>query len=475
MSASTQRVRLAARMPRESSGTTNPNAPVSIAARTPLALHFVYPAELDGLVIDLTPRLELGRELPEPDAETGSRPSLHAAIPHGTVSRRHAAIGEAVAGVVPTLLDRGGRNGTFVDGQPVSSTAILARHAVVRFGDTLAVVDERAPAFEHPDVRLPGRSVAMARLREAMLRGAPSKSPLLISGETGTGKELTAAEVHRHSGREGPLVKFNCAELSPTLVESQLFGHERGAFTGATAAHAGLFVAAHGGTLFLDEVGEIPTELQAKLLRVLEEGEIRPLGGTSSRKVDVRVVAATNVNLLERVEQGTFRRDLFARLSYLELRLPALRERRQDLFGWVEIFRARWCAEHGASSAPFVFRPHAAERLLLAPWLDNLRGINRLVHRLLAAGAGPEIGAQALDAAVPELGAGRHEPSEPPRMPSARAASERPSREEFETVYRANGNSVRATSKHFGRDRRQIYRWLEQFGIPRNPGDDEGA
>jgi DNA-binding NtrC family response regulator len=463
-------------MPRESSGTTHPNAPLSIAARTPLALHFVYPPELDGLVIDLVPKLELGREAPEPDAEAGDSPNLYAAIPHGTVSRRHAAIGESVGGVVPTLLDRGGRNGTFMDGQPLSGAAVLAKHAVVRFGDTLAVVDERAPEAAHADVRLPGRSAAMARLREAMLRAAPSKSPLLISGETGTGKELTAAEAHRYSGREGPLVKFNCAELSPTLVESQLFGHERGAFTGATSTHAGLFVAANGGTLFLDEVGEIPTELQAKLLRVLEEGEIRPLGGTAARKVDVRVVAATNVNLLERIEQGTFRRDLFARLSYLELRLPALRERRQDLFGWIEHFRARWCAEHDTAGTPFVFRPHAAERLLLAPWLDNLRGVNRLVHRLLAAGVGPEIGTQALDAASPELGPRRDEPSEPPpRMPSARAPSERPSREEFEAVYRASGGSVRATSKHFGRDRRQIYRWLEQYGIERKPGDDEGA
>jgi len=463
-------------MPRESSGTTNPNAPVSIAARTPLALHFVYPAELDGLVIDLTPRLELGREGPEPGADTGQRrASQYAVIPHGTVSRRHAAIGESVGGVVPTLVDRGGRNGTFVDGQPLNGTVVLAKHGVVRFGDTLAIVDERAPEGPHADVRLPGRSAAMARLREAMLRGAPSRSPLLISGETGTGKELTAAEVHRHSGREGPLVKFNCAELSPTLVESQLFGHERGAFTGATATHAGLFVAAHGGTLFLDEVGEIPTELQAKLLRVLEEGEVRPLGGTAARKVDVRVVAATNVNLLERIEQGTFRRDLLARLSYLELRLPALRERREDLFGWIELFRARWCAEHETTGVPFVFRPHAAESLLLAPWLDNLRGVNRLVHRLLTAGAGPEIGTQALDAAVPELRPSRHEPSEPPRMPSARAPSERPTREEFEAVYRQSGGSVRATSKHFGRDRRQIYRWLEQFGIARNPGDDDNG
>jgi DNA-binding NtrC family response regulator len=464
-------------MPRESAGTTNPNAPVSIATGAPLALHFVYPAELDGLVIDLVPRLELGREAPDvPGGEAPtSRSGLYAVIPHGTVSRRHAATGESVGGIIPTLLDHGGRNGTFVDGQAVSGMAVLSRHAVVRFGDTLAVVDERAPADAYPDVRLPGGSVGMVRLRETMMRSAPSRSPLLVSGETGTGKELTAAEVHRHSGREGPLVKFNCAELSPHLVESQLFGHERGAFTGASAAHTGLFVAAHGGSLFLDEVGEIPAELQAKLLRVLEEGEVRPLGGTSARTVDVRVIAATNRNLLERVEQGSFRRDLYARLSYLELRLPPLRERKQDLFAWIERFRVRFCTEHD-SSAALVFRPSAAQRLLTAPWLDNLRGVNRLVHRLLTAGAGPEIGNQALEAALPELAPTRTEPPEPPRTPLARPVSERPTREEFEAAYRANGYSVRATSKQFGRDRRQIYRWLEQFGIERRPApdDDEG-
>jgi DNA-binding NtrC family response regulator len=460
-------------MPRESAGTTNPNAPVSIAVGAPLALHFVFPAELDGLVIDLVPRLELGRE-PDAAGEDAptSRSGLYAVIPHGTVSRRHAAIGESVGGVMPTLVDHGGRNGTLVDGQAVNGTAVLAKHAVVRFGDTLAIVDERPPADAHPDVSLPGRSPGMVRLRETMLRSAPSGSPLLVSGETGTGKELTAAEVHRHSGRAGPLVKFNCAELSPNLVESQLFGHERGAFTGATAAHAGLFVAAHGGSLFLDEVGEIPFELQAKLLRVLEEGEVRPLGGTSSRKVSVRVIAATNVDLLERVEQGTFRRDLYARLSYLELRVPPLRERKQDVLAWIEHFRARWCTEHDASAA-LVFRPSAAQRVLTAPWLDNLRGVNRLVHRLLTAGTGLEIGSQALEAALPELASGRQDLSDPPRRASARAGSERPTREEFEAAYRANGYSVRATSKHFGRDRRQIYRWLEQFGIERRPSEDD--
>jgi DNA-binding NtrC family response regulator len=461
-------------MQRVTTGTTNPNAPMSVAGGSALALHFVYPPELDGLVIALEPQLELGREAPHEAGERSAaqRSGSYAVIPHGTVSRRHATVGESIGGSVPTLVDRGGRNGTFVDGVPVRGSAALPRHSVVRFGDALAVVDDHAPPDHHPEVSFPGRSAAIVHLREALSRAARGRSPLLVMGETGTGKEITAAEAHRLSGRTGPLVKFNCAELSPHLVESQLFGHERGAFTGATSAHRGLFVAADGGSLFLDEVGEIPGDLQAKLLRALEEGEVRSLGGSGARRVDVRVIAATNVNLLARVEQGKFRRDLFARLSYLEVTLPPLRARKQDILGWVEHFRARWCAEHGTDQR-FVFRPHAAQRVLGAEWPDNLRGINRLVHRLLAANAGPEVGVQMLEAAMPELASPPFAPSQAPRAPSARPPSERPTREEFEAVYRASGGSVRATAKHFERDRRQVYRWLEQFGIPRTPGEDE--
>jgi transcriptional regulator with GAF, ATPase, and Fis domain len=312
----------------------------------------------------------------------------------------------------------------------------------------------------------------MARVREALPRVAEDRAPLLISGETGTGKEVLAAEIHRLSGRLGRLVKFNCAELSPELVESQLFGHERGAFTGATTQTTGLFAAAESGTLLLDEIAEIPLDLQPKLLRVLQGNEVLALGSTRTRRIDVRVICATNANLLERVERGTFRRDLYARLAYLELHLPPLRERRQDILLWIEDFRQRWCAERGVDRA-LAFRPQVAERLLLWAWPDNLRGVNRLVHRLLLADAAGPVGMSALKETLPELlappGASS---SEPPKASSGRPLSDRPTREEFLAVYEANGHSVRATSKHFGRDRRQVYRWLEQFGIGR-PNDDE--
>jgi DNA-binding NtrC family response regulator len=462
-------------------GTTHPNAPMSAAELAPLALHFVFPPEVANLVIDLEAKLELGRDAADPEPATSGTSGTFAVIPHATVSRRHAAIGESIGGRVPTLLDRGGRNGTFVNGAPLSGAVPLQRHTVVRFGDVLAVVDERAPIAlaESP---LPGTSAAIAALREALPRVARDHASVLIVGETGTGKERLAAEVHRLSSRGGPLLKFNCAELSPHLVESQLFGHERGAFTGATASHEGLFVAADGGTLFLDELAEIPSELQAKLLRVLEEGEVRPLGSARTRKVDVRVVSATNANLLERVERGQFRRDLYARISYLELLLPPLRERKQDILPWFDRFCRSYGEERGIQ-AKLMLRPPVAELLLLSHWPDNLRGLNRLVHRLLAAGTTQEVGMRAVREAMPELlpsgtERGSSAPPAAPVSPGAsvsppRAVSDRPPREEFLAVYEANGHSVRATSKHYGKDRRQVYRWLEQFGIARGAGEED--
>jgi DNA-binding NtrC family response regulator len=477
LSAAKRGAKLAASiMSAKPAGTTQPNAPLSTAAPSPLALHFVFPPEVANLVIDLEAKLELGRDTgdPEPSGQAASSTSgTFAVIPHATVSRRHAAVGESIGGRVPTLLDRGGRNGTFVNGVALQGAAPLTRHTVIRFGDVLCVVDERAPIAlaESP---LPGASAAIAALREVLPRAARDRAPVLIVGETGTGKERLAAEVHRLSGRSGPLLKFNCAELSPHLVESQLFGHERGAFTGATAAHEGLFVAADGGTLFLDELAEIPSELQAKLLRVLEEGEVRPLGSSRVRRVDVRVVSATNADLEERVESGRFRRDLYARLSYLQLVVPPLRERRQDILSWFSLFCRSYGNERGIETR-LTLRPPVAELLLLAAWPDNLRGVNRLAHRLLAAGATQEVGLRALRDAMPELvpQALLERASNPPAASPARPTSDRPQRDEFIAVYEATGRSVRATSKHFGKDRRQVYRWLEQFGLERSPSDDD--
>jgi transcriptional regulator with GAF, ATPase, and Fis domain len=443
-----------------------------------LALALVHPPELAGQVAELVPGLTIGREptLPPVAERRPAETSPFALIVHPTVSRRHCAVEYGFG--APLLLDLGSSNGTRVDGIALTRRTALVPQSVVRIGDVLGVVDE-APDARTSIPALPGSAPAVVRARAALDSAAASLAPVVVSGETGTGKERVAAEIHQRSGRRGAYIKFSCAELARELVESQLFGHERGAFTGATASQRGLFAAADGGTLFLDEIGELHLDLQAKLLRVLQEGEVRPLGSLGTQRVDVRIVAATNRDLAAEVERGTFRRDLYARLTFFEVRLPPLRARRQDLFWWIERFTADFATSKGVGQAPFRLRPDAAELLLLHSWPENLRGLDRFVHRVLSAGE-VEVGRRVLSTLMPEIlePPSRELPSERPEsVPNAsepslseeseRAASDRPSREQFIQVYEATGRNVRATSKHFGKDRRQIYRWLELFGIER--------
>jgi transcriptional regulator with GAF, ATPase, and Fis domain len=448
------------------SHSTHPNAPVSVGTGPALELVVVHPPEVAGRRFALEPELVFGRT-PEPKM---------AAIGHATISRRHARVRVAMGGVL-LLEDLQSRNGTRINGEKLEGPAPLLPQTLVRFGDVHAVVDLRSQRQFAQDPVLPGACPRLDDVRAKLDAAAAGSAAVIIIGETGTGKERLAHEVHRKSGRTGQYVTLNCAELSPQLIESQLFGHERGAFTGATNAKRGLFAAAHGGTLFLDEIGELGLDLQPKLLRVLQEGEVRRVGGVETERVDARVVAATNRDLPALVEQGAFRRDLYARLSFHEIRLPTLRERRQDLLGWLALLSDTHSRTHGSATA-LAFVPDAVERILLHAWPDNLRGLDRLVHRL--ASHQGSVGVTALLAALPELGShgdARLASDAPPRPragstapPNAAAAP--PTRQEFLAAYEANGRSVRGTAKHFGKDRRQIYRWLERFDIPRDDAED---
>lgn len=442
-----------------SANATEPKAPSSgWFASSSLALSIVHPPELAAVRLELGDGLVLGRQ---------SEPGV-AVVAHSTVSRRHAAIQHKDSGL--WLVDLDSRNGTSVNGAPAREPTYLLPQSIVRLGDVLAVVDQAGAGVFDAAEALAGTSPAMVRAREQLARAAPERAPVLIVGETGVGKERLAFEVHRRSGRPGAYVTLNCAELTRELIESQLFGHRRGAFTGASGSQEGLFVAADGGTLFLDEIGELSLDLQPKLLRVLEDGQVRALGSTHSRAVDVRIVAATNRNLDEWVEQGGFRRDLYARLALFEIHLPPLRERRQDLLAWLELLHRG--EQPSAPPLAARFHPDVVERLLLHPWLDNLRGLKRLVVRLGSGAAAGPIGVRALLEALPELEGGRTRqsslPAPPQRSPSAPPGQKTPTREELLAVLEANGFSVRATSKHFGRDRRQIYRWIEAYGIERD-------
>src|SRR4029079_17857256 len=301
----------------------------------------------------------------------------------------------ALAGY-PTGVDLGSRYGSFVDSVPAVTRLPLADGSVIRLGPSVVAVYQAAAAGAPGAVDagasragIPGGAPMARALRADVTRVAADPSPVLLVGETGTGKEHIAEEIHRLSGRKGELVAVNCAALTPALIESQLFGHTKGAFTGADEAQRGLFREAEAGTLLLDEIGELPLDLQPKLLRAIQEREVRPVGSTRPLPVDVRVIGATNRNLTTQVEQGGFRRDLYGRLSLWEIAIPPLRRRRGDLFMWIERLRGSWLTERsrGVATRPLVFEGRAAEALLLRDWRDNLRGVDRLVH----APGGPRI------------------------------------------------------------------------------------
>lgn len=231
-----------------------------------------------------------------------------------------------------------------------------------------------------------GQSPAMKAVFDRLEKMIPSSFPVLIFGESGTGKELIARALHEYGPRKDkPFFSTNCAAIPETLLEAELFGHKKGSFTGAIADRKGHFVAAHGGTLFLDEIGDMPLTMQSKLLRVLEDHEVRPVGGNTSVKVDVRIVAASNKKLTEQVAQGKFRQDLFFRLNVLSVDLPPLRDRKED----IPLLVAYFCKKVGAEmKRPIEFTPDALEKIVKHAWPGNVRELENEVRRDAALSSG---------------------------------------------------------------------------------------
>jgi transcriptional regulator with GAF, ATPase, and Fis domain len=384
-------------------------------------------------------------------------PVFSAGLKDETVSRRHAEI-RAHHGRF-RLHDLGSRNGTYVNGKRVTDVHALEPGDVIRLGATLLLY-ARLSEQREDDVdttgTLIGESDSIAGIRRGIALVAGQKRSVLITGETGTGKELAAQALHDRSGRAGKLVAVNCGAFAEDLLASELFGHVRGAFTGAAADRQGLFRAASGGTLFLDEVGEMPRDLQPKLLRVLEVGRIRPVGANEEVPIDVAIVAATNRDLIAEVRDGRFRSDLYARLAQWPLHLPPLRERREDI-PWLVPHLIGRC---GAAGRRMTFA--LTEALLTHPWPHNVRGLyNVLSIAALANPAGapldlrPEV-TLALDAAralaAPEVPPG----DKPASMPTADALKE--------ALVRAGG-SVASAARSLGCSRQQLYRWLQIHGM----------
>jgi two-component system NtrC family response regulator len=247
----------------------------------------------------------------------------------------------------------------------------------------------RAASSNGDGSRFLGASDEVARLLRLVSRIGPTDASVLIQGENGTGKELIARELHRQSGRAGaPLVVVNCGAIPDELVESELFGHEKGAFTGADRRRVGLFEAADGGTLFLDEVGELPLVVQPALLRVLQFGEVRPVGSTRMRTVNVRVIAATNQDLAATVASGGFREDLFYRLCTFQIDVPPLRARPEDVAVLARSFLA---AASARTQRPLSFQSEALARLRAHPWPGNVRELENAITRLSVLAPQPEI------------------------------------------------------------------------------------
>jgi DNA-binding NtrC family response regulator len=301
------------------------------------------------------------------------------------VSRRHLAL-EIVSGQL-RLTDLQSTNGTRVNGLRVGEV-FLAGGESVHLGDTVLAIEraskttQASPSFATRFGRMIGGSREMRRLYPLCARLAASAVPLIIEGETGTGKEVLAESLHAEGPRrEGPFVVFDCTAVTPSLVEAELFGHERGAFTGAIGSHRGVFEQAHGGTLVIDEIGDLELRLQPKLLRAIERSEVRRVGGEKPIKVDVRIIAATRRDLDREIEAGRFRDDLFHRLAVARIELPPLRERRGD----VAELTVAFFEELGADPNELL-RSELFARWVAYRWPGNVRELRNAVMRYAALG-----------------------------------------------------------------------------------------
>ncbi|MDP3774823.1 MAG: sigma-54 dependent transcriptional regulator [Gemmatimonadales bacterium] len=312
---------------------------------------------------------------------------------------------------------------------------------------------------EGPGVRMVGKSAGIERVRDLIARVAPSRATVLISGDTGTGKELVARSIHALSGRaEHAFVAVNCAAIPETLIESELFGHMKGAFTGAIANKRGLLEEASGGSLFLDEVGAISANIQVKLLRTLQERTILRVGGREPVPIDIRLIAATNLDLAEEVREGRFREDLFYRVSVFPIHVPSLRERRDDIPVLASYFLRRAASEHGVE-APAI-PPATMQRLLDYDWPGNVRELENFVERSVIMHAGAKT--------IPfDPSEGLHRRQEHDLLKTARAERwnlERLEREYILSVLEEAGGHQGKAADVLGIDRRTLYRKLKLYG-----------
>ncbi|MCP9448463.1 MAG: sigma-54 dependent transcriptional regulator [Nitrospira sp.] len=321
---------------------------------------------------------------------------------------------------------------------------------------------------------LVGSSPAMMEVYKLVARVAANKSTVLLQGESGTGKELIARAIHAHGPRrDKPFIPVNCGALPDTLLESEMFGYEKGAFTGAVGNKVGLFESANGGTLFLDEIGDLGKDLQVKLLRVMQDHEVRRVGSTTSTKVDVRIIAATNQNLEQLVKEGRFRDDLYYRLKVVPIVLPSLAERREDIPMLVHHFLQKFSG--GANQTVHGLLPETMAILTRYRWPGNVRELENVIERAVSLSHGPLLTPEDLPAAI-RLGAQAEQDSKQPRCDQTDEAyltlEEVEKRHLIRVLKETRGNKVKA-AKILGIDRRTLYRMAERFGLDLGGDQDE--
>jgi transcriptional regulator with GAF, ATPase, and Fis domain len=344
-----------------------------------------------------------------------------------------------------------------------AQASVLLQHALLLDALRRENAALRAEAEARAELDLLGAGPAMREVVRRVDRVARTDVSVLVTGETGTGKELIAREIHRRSARSGgPFVAVNCGAIPEPLLESELFGHARGAFTGAVSSRPGKFHAASGGTLFLDEIGEMPPALQIKLLRALEDRAVTRVGDAQPEPVDIRIVAATNRVLEDEIRKGTFREDLYYRLHVVSIRLPPLRERPEDVPAIARFFLQRYAREFGSRARGF--SPAAVAAMKRSPWPGNLRELENRVKKAAVLADRATLGPEEL-----ELSPGERAPV----LPLAKAKEEFQRRYIDEVLERNGGNRTR-TARELDVDPRTIFRHLERREAGRPGGEPEG-
>jgi DNA-binding NtrC family response regulator len=398
--------------------------------------------------------------------EAGVR-RLRLQLPDRKLSASHARFTRTPSGWI--LEDLESTNGSYVDGTKITQ-AELSEGSVVTLGRTLFLLRELEISHRVADdlVVEPSASANLVTLSPGLQdsfsrlqRVAPSQLPILLLGETGTGKEVLARAVHEHSKRPGPFVPVNCGAIPATLVEAQLFGHVKGAFTGAVKAELGFVRSAAFGTLFLDEIGDLPASSQVALLRVLQSGEITPLGSAQPVHADVRILAATHRDVNELMESGGFRRDLYARLAGFVNRLPPLRERSEDLGLLIGALLLRHASERG----DIRIRPEAARALFAHAWPLNVRELEQCLAAAIVLADGDVIAIDHLPESVRQVEAPRNPRSPTARPPVPLTEEEQATKDALIATLAETWGNVTETARRMGKARQQIQRWLRRFGI----------